>query len=440
MNNSNDKIPVNMFEFVQDDQKIKDEEFKGKRIGFYQDAWIRFRRNRVSLVAFILICFILLFTFVGPYMRDYDLSTSNPNAALSLSYMPPRVPGLEKIGIFDGTRTVSLKKSYLDTLPEELIKKINTTDVAGPNDIVSVNVYYYKFFNYQRSYDNGSRDVNGNVVVPTMNLTKTQYEDALERGLVIQLINTNGVVYNTQVKYLEFIFNQDVDDIYFWFGTEELGRDLFTLIWSGSRVSIIMAVTIMLINIVIGVILGSIAGYYGGKVDLIFDRVVEVLSGIPFMGVLSLLILAYGPTTTIVVLAFTVTGWIGVYGSTRAQTYRYKNREYVLAARTLGASDARIISKHILPNALGTLITSFSLMIPSFIFTESTYSFLGIINYSDATSIGRLISDGQGVMQHYPHALLFPAIYISILMIAFNLFSNGLRDAFNPSLRGVEEW
>ena len=432
-------IPAEMFEFVQADEFIKDEEFKGKRIGFYKDAWIRFRRNKVSLVAFILICIIMVLTFIGPYMKKHTLPEENPNLALSIAYLPPRIPGIEKLGIFDGTREVTLRKEYADSLPEGIIKKIKSTEVINGVEQVVAKVYYYEFFNYQRSYDAGQRDANGNVVVPTINLNKEQYERALKDGLVIQLISTNGVSYNVQVKYLEYVFGQNVEDIYFWFGTEELGRDLFTLIWSGSRVSIIMAVIIMVINIIIGVILGSVAAYYGGKVDLIFDRVVDILSGIPFMGLLSLLVLRFGPTTLIVVVAFTMTGWISVYGATRAQTYRYKNREYVLAARTLGASDARIISKHILPNALGTLITSFSLMIPGFIFTESTYSFLGIINYANATSIGRLISDGQGVMQHYPHALLFPAIYISILMVAFNLFSNGLRDAFNPSLRGVEE-
>ena len=440
MNDDFKNISPEMFEFVQEETQIKDEEFKGKRIGFYQDAWIRFRRNKVSLVAFILICIILLFTFVGPYLRDYNVPKENPNQALSIAYMPARIPGLEKLGIFDGARTVTITRSYYETLPKEMIKKVKGTRSNSGSDEVIVEVYYYQYFNYQKSYDAGNRDTNGNIIVPTVNLSKAEYEDALERGLVIQLVSTNGVSYTTQVRYLEFVFNQNVEDIYFWFGTEELGRDLFTLIWSGSRVSMLMAITIMLINIVIGVFFGSIAGYYGGKIDLVFDRVVEILSGIPFMGLLSLLVLRFGPTTSIVIVAFTLTGWIGVYGSTRAQTYRYKNREYVLAARTLGASDARIISKHILPNALGTLITSFSLMIPSFIFTESTYSFLGIINYSNATSIGRLISEGQNVMQLYPHALLFPAIYISILMIAFNLFSNGLRDAFNPSLRGVEEW
>ena len=200
-----------------------------------------------------------------------------------------------------------------------------------------------------------------------------------------------------------------------------------------------MATVITVINMIIGIILGSIMGYYGGTLDILFERFVDIIGNLPFMVILTLLILRYGSGFAIIIFAFVFNGWIRFYGTTRMQFYRYKNRDYVLAARSYGAGDARIIRKHIFPNAIGTLITSFSLAIPSFIFTESIYSFLGIIKYSKTTSIGRMLSEGQTVMQRSSHMLVFPAIYISILMITFNLISNGLRDAFNPTLRGVEE-
>jgi oligopeptide transport system permease protein len=151
------------------------------------------------------------------------------------------------------------------------------------------------------------------------------------------------------------------------------------------------------------------------------------------------LLLRFGNELWVVILAFTLTGWLGIAGLTRSQFYRYKNREYVLAARTLGAGDARIMARHIFPSAVGTIITSVVLYIPGVIFTESTFSFLGIINYADVISVGRLLSNGQNVMKQSFYQLLFPAIFISMLMLSFNLFGNGLRDAFNPSLRGVEE-
>ncbi len=128
-------------------------------------------------------------------------------------------------------------------------------------------------------------------------------------------------------------------------------------------------------------------------------------------------------------------------GRTRMQFYRFKNQEYVLAARTLGANDRRIMFKHIFPNAIGTLITSFVLVIPGMIFSETTLSYLGIINLNtgDTTSVGTLLANAQPYLAQYPHMIFFPALFISLLMLSFNLFGNGLRDAFNPSLRGTED-
>ena len=136
-----------------------------------------------------------------------------------------------------------------------------------------------------------------------------------------------------------------------------------------------------------------------------------------------------------------LTGWVGMASRVRMQFYRFKGHEYVLAARTPGASDRRLIFKHIYPNSLGTIITGSVLAIPGVIFSESMLSYLHIINLetSSLTSIGTLLAGGQGYLSTYPHIIFFPALFISILMISFNLFGNGLRDAFNPSLRGAED-
>ena len=139
--------------------------------------------------------------------------------------------------------------------------------------------------------------------------------------------------------------------------------------------------------------------------------------------------------------AFVLTGWVGIASRVRMQFYRFKGQEYVLAARTLGASDRRLIFKHIYPNSLGTIITGSVLAIPGVIFSESMLSYLHIINLetSSLTSIGTLLAGGQGYLSTYPHIIFFPALFISLLEISFNLFGNGLRDAFNPSLRGAED-
>jgi oligopeptide transport system permease protein len=415
--------------FVQKNQILLDEALKTKPIGYYKDAWNRFKKNKASYVAMFFILFIMFFTIIGPIMKIYDLPSVSAIEANRLRELPPRIPFLENLGILDGSKRLNGRSvDYLDSLPEGIVLEvIREFEVQGVM-LADVVVDYYKFLDYDNS-----------TVERARNLNELQYQQALERNAVINLISVENGVYRTQLDFFRYSLNQNAEDTYFWFGTDLQGRDLFTLLWQGSRISIFLAITVTSINLMIGLFLGSIAGYYGGLYDLLFDRLIDILSNIPFLAILTLLVLRFGSTYWIVIVAFVATGWIGSYGATRAQFYRYKLREYVLAARTLGAKDGRIMSKHIFPNAIGTLITSFSLAIPSFIFTESTFSFLGIINYSNGTSIGRLLSIGQASMQQHYHLLLFPAIYLSILMLSFNLFANGLRDAFNPSLRGVDE-
>ena len=230
----------------------------------------------------------------------------------------------------------------------------------------------------------------------------------------------------------------------FLFGSDKFGKDLFVCLSSGARFSLFFAVCIAAINLFIGAIYGAIEGYYGGIADMAMERFSDILGNVPFMVVVTLFKLHIADkvgTVATLLFAFVLTGWIGMAGTTRMQFYRYKNQEYVLAARTLGASDRRIMFKHIFPNALGTLITSSVLVIPGVIFSESSLSYLGIINLStgSTTSVGTLMATARGSLSTYPHAILFPAIFIALLMITFNLFGNGLRDAFNPSLRGSED-
>lgn len=177
---------------------------------------------------------------------------------------------------------------------------------------------------------------------------------------------------------------------------------------------------------------------------MVMDRIADILYEVPFMVVATLFQLHLAQKVGVVpsfLFAFVLTGWIGMAALTRKQFYRFKGQEYVLAAKTLGAKDSRIMFKHIFPNALGTIITSCVLVIPGVISSETTLTYLGIVNLSEfaGTSIGVLMSQGQAAMTTSPHAMFFPALFVSLLLISFNLFGNGLRDAFNPSTRGVED-
>lgn len=255
--------------------------------------------------------------------------------------------------------------------------------------------------------------------------------------------SSGGYNYTVRVDpYNYFIYKYDFEPK-FAFGTEANGYDIFTRLASGARFSMLLAICISAVNLVIGAIYGAIEGFYGGKTDLIMERISDILSAVPTMIVVILFNLHLSAKLGAVpalIYAFIVTGWIGMAGTTRMQFYRFKNQEYVLAARTLGAKDRRLIWKHIFPNALGTLITSSVLVIPGVIFSETSLSYLGIINLDSPTrsSVGAMLSAGNGMMTKYPFLVLFPALFIGLLMVCFNLFGNGLRDAFNPNLRGSE--
>ena len=223
----------------------------------------------------------------------------------------------------------------------------------------------------------------------------------------------------------------------FLFGTDANGHDVFKKAFAGLRTSLILGVCTFAFCFLFGLCWGAISGYFGGNVDLFMERFCDILGGIPSTVVLTLAILHLGNNFGTFVMALCLTGWMGTAARTRTQFYRFKGREYVLASRTLGSSDMRLIFKHILPNSLGTIITSSVLMIPSVIFSEASLAYLNL-GLQGLHSFGVLLSDNQQYLGKYPNLVVFPAAIIALIMISFNLFGNGLRDALNPSLKGSE--
>lgn len=261
-------------------------------------------------------------------------------------------------------------------------------------------------------------------------------------------IVVDGVEFRSYGVVMNYRLLKGYDEnVFFLAGTTGAGRDLFNLTWVALRTSLLIGVAAAVVNITVGVIYGAISGYYGGKVDILMERFSEVVARIPFLVVLAIAVAYIGPGITTLFIVLIISGWIGIASVTRTQFYRFKGREYVLASRTLGAKDTRLIFRHILPNGIGTIITASILSIPLVIFTESTLSYLGFgighgqqfnigpISFS-GVSIGVLLSDGRAEIVDKPYLTIFPAIIISILMITFNMFGNALRDAFNPTLRG----
>lgn len=333
-----EKLPKGSFERITVDTK-QAERISKPSVSFWQDAWMRLKKNKGAIVSIILFGLIVIMSFLGPMISPYE-----PNAqTITHANLPPKIPVIENLGILDGTGTLGGKE---------------------------VDLYEMK---------------------------------------------------NVEVDY--------------WFGTDGLGRDMFSRLWKGTQVSLFIAFVAAAIDMLIGVIYGGISGYFGGRVDDIMQRIVEILTGIPNLVVVILFILIMDPGILAIIIALTITGWTGMSRVVRGQVLKYKSQEFVLASRTLGATDSRIIWKHLMPNVLGIIIINTMFTIPSAIFFEAFLSFIGLGLQAPDASLGTLINDGYKLLQYQPHILAFPAILLSIIMICFNLIGDGLRDALDPKMK-----
>lgn len=363
------------FVLVQLDKTILDSRFETKPIGFMKDVLLRFSRNKASVLAFFIICAIIFLAVFGPSMNSYEFDQQFSEYV----DMPPKIPLLAPLGIADGSSVIkNRRKSLLDDpayYPPGCVRKVLNERLVNGVEMVDVEVDYYMY---------------------------------------------TGC------------------DQVFWFGSDYLGRDLWTRLWRGARVSLLIALVSVACNVFIGIVYGSVSGYYGGAVDMVMMRITEIINAFPQIVILTLFIMVAGTGMFSIIMALVIKGWVGTARTVRSQFFRYKSREYVLAARTLGVRDLSLIFRHILPNAIGPTITASMIAVPGAIFAESFLAYIGLGLQAPEPSIGVLLSQGQKVLLHFPTQVLFPGVLISVLMIAFNLFANGLRDAFDPTLRGAE--
>lgn len=513
-----EKISKEEFRFVERNSEIHDNKLQTKAHGFFYDAFIRFKKNKSSVVAACIIGILVLFSIVSPIIAPYNIRGVDSTGRIyetKFEYAPPYIEYCAKNGwsIFNGTSTLDSQnenqyRRWLAIGQESgmpIVNKIiseSTWSVIEYGELVEKHSYslrvndlyrngcIYKTlsvdeFNKLQAYQDESglqiiypyvdknnclgtdgkpdpkiwfKHIGGMPVlnedgsftpIYSTNASKegapyTSSRISGDEGNYIYSYTVNGGV-KCRINYYNFyIYDHDGQVPMFIFGTNSLGQDLFSAIGIGARFSLIFAILVSAINLTLGAIYGAIEGYFGGAADMIMERISDILSGVPFIVVATLFQLHLARNVGTVpsfLFAFVLTGWIGMAALTRKQFYRFKGQQYVLAARTLGASDFRLMFKHIFPNSLGTIITSCVLVIPGVIGTETSLTYLGIINLSDmfGTSIGTLISQGEGLFMTYPHAMFYPSLFLSLLLVSFNLFGNGLRDAFNPSLRGVED-
>lgn len=279
----------------------------------------------------------------------------------------------------------------------------------------------------------------------------TYWEDAWRRfkenktaviSLVVIILITGAAIFVPMVIQNNY-FQQDLDltnlppSAAHWFGTDNLGRDLFVRVLIGARVSLAVAFVAMLVNFFIGVLYGGISGYLGGRTDIIMMRIVDTIDTIPLVLYAILIMVVFSESRGFlnIIIALGSVYWVNMARIVRGQILSLKEQEFILAAKALGASTFRILVKHLIPNAMGTIIVTLTMFIPTAIFTEAFLSFLGLGVSPPMTSWGALANDAVDALRSYPYQLFFPAAAISVTMLAFNLLGDGLRDSLDPRLR-----
>ena len=267
------------------------------------------------------------------------------------------------------------------------------------------------------------------------NAQTVQYANMPPKIPGIDINGLNGTVKQNGVVIDKYEASNVPEDVYYYLGTDSLGRDLLSRILYGTRVSLFIAFMAALFNLTLGVVYGLTSGWLGGKVDNIMQRILEILSGVPNLVVVILMLLVLKPGISSIIIALALTEWLSMARVVRAQTLKLKNQEYILAARTLGQSPMKIAFGHILPNLAGVIIIQVMFSIPSAIFFEAFLSFIGIGIPAPNASLGTLINDGYKTFRFLPHLMWYPAGIMSVIMICFNLLADGLRDAFDPKMR-----
>ncbi|MEH7500781.1 oligopeptide ABC transporter permease [Neobacillus drentensis] len=341
MINKGNIIPKDMFAPAHVDPS-NSEKIAKPSLGFWQDSWLRVRKNKGAIISMVILAILLIMAVVGPLLTPYAFDTQTTKH----NNLPPRIQGLENVSWlpFDGTLT-----------------------------------------------------------------------------------RRDGTEYNAyEVRKV---------DAYYWFGTDNLGRDLFARVWKGTQVSLFIAFMAAIIDMIIGVTYGAVSGYLGGRTDSLMQRIMEVIIGIPNLIIVVLMILVLKPGIIPIIIALTITGWTSMARVVRAQVLKFKGQEFVLAAKTLGASDSSIIFKHMIPNMFGVIIINTMFSIPNAIFFEAFLSFIGLGLQEPNASLGTLVNEGYKGMIAFPYQMIIPSFMIALIMVCFNLVADGLRDALDPKMR-----
>ena len=478
-------IPAEKFAFVQKEARLSDTALQTKPMGYFADAMSRFVKNKGSVICFCIIIALFLYAFLAPVFSPYTISSRDAYYA----YVTPKCSLFAKWGLWDGSKMLEANAQtyeYMQNVPGALLKDYGTVEHTVANRVqkwhkIKIDTYakvgWVKMLLTAEEYDEARRyeketgvqlfypvldtskvknpayktdqnawfltDARGNIQRDATGKPKDIYVRDENGDYAYFVSRMNGNQKECRVMYSEWYRYKNGHYASFLFGTEVSGYDIFTRLAYGARLSLILSLVVSAVNLALGIVIGSLEGYYGGTFDLVVERIKEILGDVPSILIFALFQLYLANQVGALpsmFFAFIFYGWISTSSTVRAQFYRFKGQDYVNASRTLGASDFRLIFRHILPNAIGFIITSSVLVIPSVIYSEANLTYLGVINLEGdkQTSVGTMLEAAKSAMTTSPHALFFPAVFIALLLICFNEFGNGLRDAFNPTLRGAE--
>lgn len=460
------------------------EKIATKSLNFWQDASLRLRKNKMAMVGFWAIILLIVFSVLAPSsffaFKNADGTPFRYDAAPILvdedgkeikkediAYLPPRIPYVEKLGIFDGMAT--LERGSWDVFIGTLPKDDEFKDLIKPQNrkklVERLGIAYHPFdINVVKITQKEGEKYITLKVLKDKKEVEIPLKDMISEFSRFQPDNFKLISTKVDDKGVEMLTVEadeyaikNVKNLYFWFGTDKLALDIWTRLWIGVGISLLIALISMCIDFFIGIIYGTIAGFYGGTaIDNLMMRFAEIWGSIPSL-VLMIIMLSIEKSISIqlksffatfgielsngavrfliLVFAMSLSGWIGVARVVRAQILKLRDQEFILASRTLGASKIRLMRKHLFPNIIGQLMVMATFSIPGAIFYEAFLSFIGLGLPIPMSSLGVLVSEGYKSIQSRPTMLLIPAFIMSVLMLSINLLANGLRDALDPRMR-----
>lgn len=380
----------NKWEMLESSNEDRERIWKKNRT-FAGDVWFRFRHKPTSIAGFVIIVLLLLFALAGPLFTNYSYKEQN----LEVVNVPPVMKVFDAPdgdGYFYITQALKLLKVNEDGTLGVQLKKVREESDS------SMTIY----------------DYNGKEVAVYYGVKPYVVADPETR-----------VIYSS-----DKVINKS-----YILGTDSLGRDNLTRLMYGTRISLLVAFVAVLVNMIIGIIYGGISGYAGGMTDTVMMRIVDIISTIPLTLYVILIMVLLGDGMHSIIIALGTVYWVDMARVVRGQVLSLKQQEFVLAAKTIGSSTKTILFQHLIPNAMGSILVTVTMLIPSAIFMEAFLGFLGIGLQPPLASLGTMCNDATANLRSCPYQLFIPALVICLIMFAFNFVGDGLRDALDPKLK-----